>query len=49
MQRAVPTADEFTVRAHIDSYTMYLQLLDEKKDLIAKYKAAKEEEKKMKL
>lgn len=49
MRRAVPTADEFQVRSHFDAHSTYLQLVDDKKDLIAKYKQAKEEEKQKKL
>jgi hypothetical protein len=42
MRRAVPTADEMEVRAHFDAYTHYVKLVDDKKDLIAKYKQAKD-------
>jgi hypothetical protein len=42
MKRAVPTADEITVRDHFESYKLYSQLVEDKKDLIAKYKEAKE-------
>ena len=42
MRRAVPIADETTVRAHFDAHNLYLKLVDDKKELIAKYKDAKE-------
>jgi hypothetical protein len=42
MRRAVPTADEMGVRAHFDAHKQYLKLVDDKKDLIIKYKEAKE-------
>ena len=41
----MPTADEMTVRAHFDAHTKYLKLVEDKKELIAKYKAAKEQAK----
>ena len=45
MRRAVPTADEIAVRAHFDAYATYQKLVEDKKDLIAKYKEAKDQEK----
>ena len=49
MRRAVPTADEFNVRTHFDSYNNYLQYVEKKKELISKYKVAKDEVKQLKL
>jgi hypothetical protein len=48
MRRAVPTADEIQVRFHFDAHSIYLKLIEDKKDLIAKYKEAKEDEKRKK-
>lgn len=49
MRRAVPTADEISVRAHFDAHSNYLKMVEDKKELIAKYKQAKEEERKKRL
>ena len=44
MSRAVPMADEVAVKEHCHAYDNYLDLTKEKKELIVKYKEAKEEE-----
>ena len=49
MSRAVPMADEVEVREHCHAYENYLILQKEKKELILKYKEAKEEERISKL
>ena len=46
MRRAVPTAEELNARTHFESYNFYLQCVEDKKELIVKYKAAKDEMKK---
>lgn len=45
MARAVPLADSAMLDDHIKSYDVYLQLTAEKKELISKYKKAREDEK----
>ena len=44
MARAVPLVDDIQVREHCTAYDKYLKLTQEKKELIAEYKKAKEEE-----
>jgi len=44
MGRAVPMADEVAVKEHCIAYDQYLELTKEKKELIVKYKNAKEDE-----
>ena len=44
MARAVPLADENQVREHLKAYQTYTNLTKKKKELLADYKAAKEEE-----
>ena len=44
MARAVPLADEEQVSAHLESYTRYTDLTKKKKELLASYKTAKDEE-----
>ena len=44
MARAVPLADTAMVDEHVKAYDTYLLLTAEKKELITKYKAAREEE-----
>ena len=44
MSRAVPMADEVSVKEHCHAYDKYLELTKEKKVLIVKYKEAKEED-----
>jgi len=49
MRRAVPTADEVNVRAHFDAHSNYLKMVEDKKELISKYKQAKEDDRKKRL
>lgn len=49
MSRAVPMADEVAVKEHCVAYDNYLDLTKEKRELIVKYKGAKEEERISKL
>ena len=44
MSRAVPLADEVQLSEHCEAYEKYLKLTKEKKELIAEYKKAKEDE-----
>jgi len=44
MARTVPTADEVSVREHCHAYDKWVRLCQEKKELIQKYKDAKEKE-----
>ena len=44
MARAVPLVDDIQVREHCAAYDKYLKLTQEKKEMIADYKKAKEEE-----
>ena len=44
MRREVPIHDEVEVRAHFEAHQTYLKLVEDKKELIAKYKSAKEQE-----
>ena len=49
MSRAVPMADEVAVKEHCHAYDNYLEFIKEKKELLVKYKEAKEEERISKL
>lgn len=44
MARAVPLADETQVSEHLKAYQTHLDLTKRKKELLANYKAAKEQE-----
>ena len=44
MAGAVPLADEATVKAHLEAHKTYQNLTKRKKELLADYKKAKEEE-----
>lgn len=42
MKRALPLMDEVAVNEHLNSYQLYLDYCDKKRDLVAKYKEMKE-------
>ena len=41
MRRAVPTADEDTIKEHIETFQKVQDLIEKKKDLMKQYKEAK--------
>lgn len=45
VQRAVPTMDHDQIAEHVQTYELYLSLTDQKKELIQKYKEAKNKQK----
>jgi hypothetical protein len=43
LRRTIANCDDFECRAHIAAYNKYLELIEEKKELIQKYKEAREQ------
>lgn len=41
MRRAVPTADEETIKEHIETFTKVQDMVDKKKSLLKEYKEIK--------